>query len=132
MAFKPVITTPLLFIAPKSSIDINQGIDWKQTPIIVPEGGVSRKRIDSWFHKQEIKPRIYAQVSGNEAIVSMVSLGFGIGVAPKIVLDHSPIAGRVRVLDIQPELEPYDVGLCVLEKKLKNPLVEAFWSLQPE
>ena len=130
LAFKPITTTPLLFIAPNSDLDFSEGVDWKEMPIIVPEGGVSRKRIDHWFHQQEIKPKIYAQVSGNEAIVSMVSLGFGIGVVPKIVLDHSPIADRVRVLDIQPELEPYDVGLCVLEKKLKNPLVDAFWSLQ--
>ena len=135
LAFKPVITTPLLFIAPANNCDFSTQIktaDWKHIPVIVPEGGVSRKRIDSWFHEQGIKPRIYAQVSGNEAIVSMVSLGFGIGVVPKIVLDHSPIAERVQVLDIKPELEPYDVGLCVLEKKLKNPLVAAFWSLQAE
>lgn len=134
LAFKPIVTTPLLFIAPIENCDFSDQItdkfiNWQKIPVIFPEGGVSRKHIDSWFHKQEIKPKIYAQVSGNEAIVSMVSLGFGVGVVPKIVLDHSPIAARVRVLDIEPSLEPYDVGLCVLEKKLKNPLVAAFWSL---
>lgn len=129
LVFKRLMTTPLLFIGPKSNPTIQRDIHWPQTPIIVPEGGVSRKRIDNWFHQQRIKPRIYAQVSGNEAIVSMVSLGLGIGVVPKIVLDHSPIADRVDVLPIAPQLEAYDVGLCVLEKRLKNPLVAAFWSL---
>ena len=45
-----------------------------------------------------MQPTIYAQVAGNEAIVSMVSLGFGVGVVPKIVLDNSPLADRVRAL----------------------------------
>jgi LysR family positive regulator for ilvC len=36
---------------------------------------------------------------------------------------------RVKILDVQPELEPYDIGLFTLKKSLKNPLVEAFWAL---
>ncbi|KPQ21962.1 MAG: IlvC transcriptional activator IlvY [Halomonas sp. HL-93] len=59
----------------------------------------------------------------------MVSLGFGIGVVPKIVLDNSPLVDRIRVLDVTPELEPYDIGLFTLTKNLKNPLVDAFWRL---
>jgi len=43
------------------------------------------------------------------------------------VLDNSPLAGKVQVLDIRPELEAYEVGLFALEKKLKSPLVSAFW-----
>jgi len=93
------------------------------------ERGVSRTRVDEGLRHRDIAPRIYAQVTGNEAIVSMVSLGFGIGVVPKIVLDNSPLKDRIRVLDVKPELEPYDIGLFTLKKNLKNPLVDAFWSL---
>jgi LysR family positive regulator for ilvC len=91
---------------------------------------VSRRRVDQWFREQGIQPNIYAQVAGNEAIVSMVSLGFGVGVVPLIVLENSPLAREVKVLNIKPELEPYDVGLFTLEKKLRNPLISAFWSRQ--
>ena len=89
---------------------------------------MARKRIDRWFKEQAIKPLIYAQVAGNEAIVSMVSLGFGIGVVPKIVLENSPLANTVDILDIHPTLKAYEVGIITLEKKLKNPLVNAFWA----
>jgi LysR family positive regulator for ilvC len=75
-----------------------------------------------------VLPDIYAQVAGNEAIVSMVSLGFGIGVVPRIVLDNSPLAERVEVLDVRPALAPYEVGLFALEKRLASPLISAFWS----
>ena len=97
--------------------------------MILSEKGVSRTLVDDWFRQQDIAPRIYAQVTGNEAIVSMVSLGFGIGVVPKIVLDNSPLIDRIRVLAVTPELEPYDIGLFALKRNLKNPLIEAFWNL---
>ena len=58
----------------------------------------------------------------------MVSLGFGIGVVPEIVLDASPLAGQVAVLRVTPALAPYEVGLFTLEKKLRSPLIQAFWA----
>ena len=96
--------------------------------MILSEEGLARKRVDRWFRNKKIKPLIYAQVAGHEAIVSMVSLGFGVGVVPKIVLDNSPLAANVRILPVTPMLEDYHVGLCALEKKLKNPLIHALWS----
>jgi LysR family positive regulator for ilvC len=76
-----------------------------------------------------INPRTYAQVEGYEAIVSMVSLGLGVGVVPKIVLDNSPLAERIQILNVQPALEPFNIGLFTLKRNLKNPLVKAFWEL---
>lgn len=131
VAFKKIALSPLLFIAPKQGLEGRVGAQLtpdNQTPMILSESGVSRKRVDRWFKELDIKPRIYAQVAGNEAIVSMVSLGFGIGVVPKIVLDNSPLANTVEVLSITPELKAFEVGIVTLEKKLKSPLIEAFWS----
>ena len=96
--------------------------------MILPEGGLARQRADQWFRDLGMQPRIYAQVAGNEAIVSMVSLGFGIGVVPEIVLDASPLVGQVAVLRVTPALAPYEVGLFTLEKKLRSPLIQAFWA----
>ena len=50
----------------------------------------------------------------------------------KIVLDNSPHAERVRVLEVDPVLEPYELGLFTLKRHLHNPLVDAFWSLLPD
>lgn len=136
LAFKPITISPLVFIAPVEqhlpSVPTQPpetADQWSKVPMILSEAGVSRNSIDQWFRKQDISPTIYAQVAGNEAIVSMVSLGFGVGVVPSIVLDNSPLKERVQVWDVQPELAPYDIGLFTLNKSLKNPMVEAFWSL---
>lgn len=133
LAFRPVIVSPLLFIVPLAQTDWSlpagtSAIDWARVPMILPEGGILRSRVDAWFKSLQVAPRIYAQVAGNEAIVSMVSLGLGIGVVPRIVLDNSPMATRIRVLDVQPQLEPYDVGLFTLRKNLHSPLIQAFWT----
>ncbi len=130
IAFKPITMSPLVFIAPTEQGALQPLIDqqdWAQIPMILPESGVGRKRVDDWFEQRNLTPTIYAQVAGNEAIVSMVSLGFGVGVVPRIVLDNSPLAEKVQVLDVKPQLADYDVGLFALEKKLKSPLIRAFW-----
>ena len=101
---------------------------WAAAPMILPESGLARQRVDRWFREIGVPPRVYAQVAGNEAIVSMVSLGFGIGVVPQIVLDNSPLAGEVVILQVRPALAPYEVGLFTLEKKLRSPLIQAFWA----
>jgi LysR family positive regulator for ilvC len=95
--------------------------------MILAETGLARQRVDNWFRSFEVQPTIYAQVAGNEAIVSMVSLGFGVGVVPKIALDNSPLADKISILDVRPRLEPYELGLFTLQKKLRNPLIKAFW-----
>lgn len=130
---KPMTTSPLLFIAPRESVDLTLPVraeadQWSRLPLIVSEGGLARSRVNDWFRQNQIKPNIYAQVAGNEAIVSMVGLGLGIGVVPEIVLDNSPVAATIQVLTIDPPLEPYQVGLCALKKSLANPLVRAVWN----
>ena len=137
--FKPIRVSPLVFIAPVEPADPtlaqlppDRPTHWTDIPMILATGGIARRRVDAWFSALDVTPKVYAQVAGNEAIVSMVSLGLGVGVVPKIVLDNSPHAERVRTLDVDPVLEPYDLGLFTLKRHLRNPLVDAFWSLLPE
>jgi LysR family positive regulator for ilvC len=139
LAFRPIAVSPLVFIAARDTSHPGmvtgraaRAADWSGTPMILPERGIGRSRADEWFRRLGLAPDIYAQVAGNEAIVSMVSLGFGIGIVPRIVLDNSPLADRVRVLDIRPELAPYEVGLFALEKRLASPLISAFWAQLPD
>jgi len=127
LAFRLIEISPLVFIASKNHPAPNMA-DWSETPMILSERGLARRRMDEWFRSRDIQPRIYAQVAGNEAIVSMVSLGFGVGVVPRIVLDNSPLSHRIRVLDVKPPLEDYEVGLFALERRLASPLIHAIWS----
>ncbi|MGD9162424.1 MAG: HTH-type transcriptional activator IlvY [Desulfobacteraceae bacterium] len=126
--FKTVTMTPLVFIA---------GKDFKYesadtAPFILPAHGPSRKRIEQWFDKKKISPPIYAEVSGNEAIIAMASLGFGVGVVPGLVLDQSSLKKDIKILPLAPELKGYEVGYCCPHRKNRKAAVNAFWNMIPE
>ena len=123
--FKVVMKTPLVFISGKDFIF--QSV--KDSPFIIPAHGLSRVRLDQWFKKQNISPLVYAEVSGNEAIIAMVSLGFGIGVVPQLVLDQSSLKKEIKILPLVPELKEYEVGYCRLRKKKYNTPVKVFWEM---
>lgn len=132
--FLPIMTTPLIFIAGKqlaaSMSQINsEQLDLSQVPMVLPQAGLSRRRLDKWLKKNRIVPKISSEVSGNEAIIPMVHLGCGVGIVPQLVLERSPFCDDVVILDRMPELEPYVVGLCSSKRNLQNPTVQAFWQL---
>ena len=131
LTFKAMASSPLLFVVPRTPANVaglNQAeIDWSEVPMVLSESGLARTRVNQWFAERNIRPHIYAQVSGNEAIVSMVALGVGVGVVPELVLRNSPMASRVRVLNVQPELEPFAIGLCSKTQRLEEPLLQALW-----
>lgn len=124
--------SPLVFAAPAFPCAVSEQLqadelDWQQLPLILSERGLARQRVDAWYRAKGWRPNIYAQVSGHEAIVSMVGLGLGVGVVPELVLSNSPQREMVRILDAQPALSPFVVGLCATAQRLENPLVRAFW-----
>ena len=131
LTFRAMASSPLLFIAPRVTGTVPElsraEIRWNQVPMVLSESGLARSRVDQWFAAQGLKPSIYAQVSGNEAIVSMVALGVGVGVVPELVLKNSPLLGRVRVLSVQPELEPFAIGLCAQTQRISDPVLQALW-----
>ncbi len=131
--FIELLETPLLFIFPKffpeTIIYSQKSIDWAKTPVILPAEGLSRTRAEKWFADKGVRPYIYSQVSGNEAIIAMVSMGCGVGIVPRLVLEKSSLIQEVEILEIFPRLRPFTVAACTFVKNKRNPLVESFWNI---
>lgn len=132
LRFEALAHSPLLVIVPAANCAVSDSIDAAGTgapglPWILSERGVIRERVDQWFRQQGVRPQVYAQVSGHEAIVSMVGLGLGVGIVPGLVLDASPQRDSVRVVPVDPAPQPVAVGLCSLAQRLESPSVAAFW-----
>jgi LysR family positive regulator for ilvC len=127
--FQSIDTVPLTLIVP-ASIDINtlDDISWRMWNVIMPATGPSRRIVNHWFAEQNIRPKIYAKVSGNEAIVSMVSLGLGIGFVPRIVLENSTVKNKVKSIHV-PNIEAYRLGLCYLKERAHEPLIQSISQL---
>ncbi len=131
--FIEAAVTPLLVIAPGCTCLVTEALkkhaeSWWDQPLILPAHGLARKRMDGLFRKNRKKLNIYADVSGNEAIIAMVSLGCGIGVVPGLVLDQSPLKDQIRVLNIR-SLKPYQVGFCINKNRNRPAALQAFWEI---
>ena len=59
--------------------------------MVLPEFGLARDAVDRWFRDKKLRPRVYSEVAGNEAILALVSLGCGVGVLPRLVVERSPL-----------------------------------------
>lgn len=136
--FLPLGQSPLICIGPVAPCPVTLHLqqaassgeyDWSMLPVVMQESGLARARVERWFGERGIRPTIYAQVSGHEAMVSMVSLGCGIAVVPRVVVDNSPVRDRIQVLPVMTELEPFEIGLCALRRRFANPLLKAFWGV---
>ncbi|MBE8597327.1 HTH-type transcriptional activator IlvY [Xenorhabdus sp. BG5] len=137
VGFTKIGEVPLVLIAPSlpcvvRNLAIQEHPDWNSIPFILPEHGPSRKRIELWFRRHNIlHPVIYATVSGHEAIVSMVALGCGIALIPTVVVENSPepVRSRISQLENIALVEPFELGVCALSKRLNEPVIKAFWEL---
>ncbi|MEF1203838.1 HTH-type transcriptional activator IlvY [Vibrio owensii] len=133
VAFEPISEIPLSVIAPVGVSSFAEGLqketpDWSTIPFILPEAGTARERANVWFKQMKIKPNIYAQVAGHEAIVSMVALGCGVGIAPDVVINNSPVREKINRLKVLP-IKPFELGVCCIKSQLENPLVKALWEV---
>lgn len=140
MEFLPLLESPLHFCMPAAECTVREqvlagrttessGLDWSEIPLIVPERGITKEILDGWFAERAIRPNIYAQVAGHEAIVAMVSLGLGVGIAPRLVIEAGGMTAGVSEIPLQDGLPPLSVGLCSLGQRLANPLVRSFWEV---
>jgi LysR family transcriptional regulator, positive regulator for ilvC len=134
----PLGTTDLCFIAPRppggpipSELEpaYRTVPSLAQVPLIAPLGGIERQRLLNWFRERSLEPRIVAEVRGNEGILAMVSMGSGVALVPRLVLESSPLQSQVVSL---PQLDPprgYDVSLCARQRDRNVPRVRAFFQL---
>ena len=138
MAFLPLVDSPLQFCMPALDCAVRDkvlagldagALDWEAIPLIVPERGTTKDLLDDWLREEGIRPRIYAQVAGHEAIVAMVSLGLGVGIAPQLVIESGGPGQGVDLVPAVTALPTLSVGLAALRHRLDSPLVSALWGV---
>lgn len=130
-----VTRSPLVFIAGNDSpvgVPPKERIEWGQVPMILPESGLIRSYLMDWFRAKGLTPNVYGEVAGHEGILSLVSLGLGVGVVPRLVLERSMIQTQVRELRVKPALPDFRIGFCTTRGRLGSSPVRAFWEMLEE
>lgn len=136
--FLPLLQSPLQFCLPTEPCQVRERVlqeqaaeafDWESLPLIVPERGTTKELLDDWLRERGIRPNIYAQVAGHEAIVAMVSLGLGVGIAPQLVIESSGMGEGVESLQVEDGLPTLSIGLAGARQRLASPLVRSLWDV---
>ena len=138
ITFRRLGWSPLVFIAPQEPCEVSDKVNHlgekalATVPFIVPEQGLNKSRLLNWWQAKRIKPPIYAQVSGHEALVSMVGLGLGVALLPQVVLETSPLADKVRIINVEDSPPPFEIGLVTLKRRINEPVLNACWDIAKE
>ncbi len=124
-----VTSTPIVAVAiPELARQASNDSDLGALPLVLPGFGQVRDNVDHWLREQGIKPNIYSEVDGNEAILSLTALGCGLGFVPRLVLDNSPLRHRVVAMSDM-TFGTFHVGFCTRPKQLQSSaIIRAFWS----
>jgi LysR family transcriptional regulator, positive regulator for ilvC len=136
LRFVRLAYTELAFIAPTSDTELARrarlgGSHWNGLPVILPRRGLDRQRVDAWLEQQGVRPEVYAEVDGNEAILALVALGCGVGVVPELVRKDSPLRGRIAEVDVKRPPRGYHVSLCAKSRTLSRRTAAVLWDLAP-
>ncbi|ULR48664.1 HTH-type transcriptional activator IlvY [Streptomyces deccanensis] len=124
---RTVATTDLVFVTAHDRPDPGLG-----GPFVLPHRGPVRDAADRWFRARGAAPDLAAEPEGHEALLTLVALGCGTGVVPRLVLEHSAVRDRLTEIPTDPPPRPFPIGLCVRRSDLRRPQVAALWSLTAE
>ena len=131
LLFTVITRTPLVFVAagrrPRRLPRTDDADAWRRVPLVLPATGLTRVLVDRWLRRRRLSPRVEAEVQGHEAVLSLVTLGVGVGVVPELVATKSPLAAGLRMLRTDPPLPAFDIGVCTVPERLASPVVAAFW-----
>ncbi|MEY2419090.1 MAG: LysR family transcriptional regulator, positive regulator for ilvC [Actinomycetota bacterium] len=131
LASHVLTSTRIVFVAPSQGpvfvSAMRRPLDWTALPLVLPSFGLARDYVDQWLAARGITPVVYSQIQGHEAILSLVALGCGVGVVPRLVLEKSALRDRIVEVPVRPMLRSFRIGLCVRERSLSSPLVAAVW-----
>nr|WP_319328646.1 LysR substrate-binding domain-containing protein [Streptomyces europaeiscabiei] len=73
-------------------------------------------------------PHIAAEADGHEALLTLVALGYGTGIIPDLVLQHSGVRTRLRQLPTPSGPGQLAIGICIRRADLHRPLIAAAWA----
>lgn len=124
-----VTSTPIVGVAAHElAAVLGSPPQWQGVPLVLPGFGQVRDKVDAWVRAEGFKPEIYSEVDGNEAILSLVALGCGVGFVPQLVWENSALKSQVEVV-AEGLFGEFHVGFCTRPRQLeRSAIIRAFWS----
>ncbi|MFE1841589.1 HTH-type transcriptional activator IlvY [Streptomyces sviceus] len=129
---RQVAQTPLVLVQASPALT-DEEFTAATEPFVLPRQGLVRAAADQWFRDLGIRPHIAAETDGHEALLTLVALGYGTGIVPELVLQHSGLRARLRQVTASSVPDRLTIGVCIRRADLHRPLVAAAWAAtQPD
>ncbi|WP_083294619.1 LysR substrate-binding domain-containing protein [Burkholderia plantarii] len=107
----PVYRESLVLIAPRHHPPVTTARDLRVPTLVSFERGCAyRGYIERWYAAHARQPARVLELGSYHAILACVAAGAGVALAPRNVLDMSPVAGTLSVHPV-PDLQPVDTLL---------------------
>ncbi|MGK3997736.1 LysR family transcriptional regulator [Sorangium sp. So ce1024] len=122
---QPLFVQPFLWVGPRlkgEAPPLRERL--RREPLLrLAPGSVGRRMLDAYLDRERIRPVSTIDVSSVSLLVSYVSGGLGIGLAPALALTE---VARSR-LDVEvADVEPLPVELMTRENFRRSPIIERF------
>ncbi|XXX77252.1 LysR family transcriptional regulator [Sorangium sp. So ce134] len=123
---QPLFVQPFLWVGPRlkgKAPALRERL--RREPLLrLAPGSVGRRLLDAYLDRERIRPISTIDVSSVSLLVSYVSGGLGIGLAPALALTE---VARSRLdVEVAEEVEPLPVELMTRENFRRNPIIERF------
>jgi DNA-binding transcriptional LysR family regulator len=121
----PLFVQPFLWVGPRQRGKAAALCErLRREPLLrLAPGSLGRRMLDAYLDRERIRPISTIDVSSVSLLVSYVSGGLGVGLAPALALTE---VARSR-LDVEvAEVEPLPVELMTRENFRRNPIIERF------
>ncbi|MER5178192.1 HTH-type transcriptional activator IlvY [Streptomyces sp. NPDC002896] len=124
---RQITHTPLVLVQ-AGTAPANEEFSTTDEPFVLPRQGLVRAAADQWFRNLGIHPHIAAEADGHEALLTLVALGYGTGIIPDLVLQHSGVRARLRVVTTPSSPGRLAIGVCIRRADVHRPLIAAAWA----
>ncbi|MGK4008023.1 LysR family transcriptional regulator [Sorangium sp. So ce1036] len=121
----PLFVQPFLWVGPRQRGKAAALCErLRREPLLrLAPGSLGRRMLDAYLDRERIRPISTIDVSSVSLLVSYVSGGLGVGLAPALALTE---VARSRVDVEVAEVEPLPVELMTRENFRRNPIIERF------
>ncbi|WP_437335286.1 LysR family transcriptional regulator [Sorangium sp. So ce394] len=123
---QPLFVQPFLWVGPRlkgKAPALRERLRHEPLLRLAP-GSVGRRLLDAYLDRERIRPISTIDVSSVSLLVSYVSGGLGVGLAPALALTE---VARSRLdVEVAEEVEPLPVELMMRENFRRNPIIERF------
>jgi LysR family transcriptional regulator, positive regulator for ilvC len=119
----PLQTTPFVAVATRD-IKAIAGHD-----VLLSRQGLLREMSERWVRRHLGAETAIREAETNEEVLALAAMGSGVALIPRLVVDASPLKGRVHEIAVRPELPTVTVGLVAKRRSSTAQPLADLWAL---